>query len=127
DAARRRKERHRERRSRQRGRHPRLLDPRSGVGGRRGHLAEGPPALPLSGRVIDRGPGVRRRPGDIARVSDLGVFAVLHSLRAIREFEPDPIPDDAIATVRYAGTRAPSPHNSQPWAYIVLRVPASWA
>ena len=60
-------------------------------------------------------------------MSDLGVFDVLHSLRAIREFEPDPIPDDAIATILEAGTRAPSPQNSQPWAFIVVRDPATRA
>ena len=60
-------------------------------------------------------------------MSDLGVFDVLHSLRAIREFEPDPIPDDAIATILEAGTRAPSPQNSQPWAFIVVRDPGTRA
>jgi nitroreductase len=52
---------------------------------------------------------------------DIGVFEALHSLRAIRQFEPDPVPDDAIATILEAGTRAPSPQNSQPWAFIVVR------
>jgi nitroreductase len=52
---------------------------------------------------------------------DIGVFEAIHSLRAIRQFEPDPIPDDAIATILEAGTRAPSPQNSQPWAFIVVR------
>ena len=60
-------------------------------------------------------------------MAELGVFDVLHSLRAIREFEPDPIPDDAIATILEAGTRAPSPQNSQPWAFIVVRDPATRA
>ena len=52
---------------------------------------------------------------------DLGVFDAIHSLRAIRSFEPDPIPDEAIASILEAGTRAPSPQNSQPWAFIVVR------
>jgi len=52
---------------------------------------------------------------------DIGVFEAIHSLRAIREFDADPVPDDAIATILEAGTRAPSPQNSQPWAFIVVR------
>ena len=52
---------------------------------------------------------------------DIGVFEAIHSLRAIRAFEPDPVPDEAIATILEAATRAPSPQNSQPWAFIVVR------
>jgi len=58
---------------------------------------------------------------------DLSVFEAIHSLRAIREFESDPIPEDAIASILEAGTRAPSPQNSQPWAFIVVRDPAARA
>ena len=58
---------------------------------------------------------------------DLSVFDAVHSLRAIREFESDPVPEDAIASILEAGTRAPSPQNSQPWAFIVVRDPATRA
>jgi len=58
---------------------------------------------------------------------DLSVFDAVHSLRAIRAFEPDPLPEDAIASILEAGTRAPSPQNSQPWAFIVVREPATRA
>jgi len=58
---------------------------------------------------------------------DIGVFEAIHSLRAIRAFEPDPVPDDAITTILEAGTRAPSPQNSQPWAFIVVRDPTTRA
>jgi nitroreductase len=58
---------------------------------------------------------------------DLSVFDAVHSLRAIRAFEPDPVPEDAIASILEAGTRAPSPQNSQPWAFIVVRDPSTRA
>jgi nitroreductase len=58
---------------------------------------------------------------------DLSVFDAVHSLRAIRAFEPEPVPEDAIASILEAGTRAPSPQNSQPWAFIVVRDPATRA
>ena len=58
---------------------------------------------------------------------DLGVFDAIHSLRAIRQFEPDAVPDEAIATILEAATRAPSPQNSQPWAFIVVRDAATRA
>jgi len=58
---------------------------------------------------------------------DLSVFDAVHSLRAIRAFEPDPVPEEAIASILEAGTRAPSPQNSQPWAFIVVRDPATRA
>jgi len=58
---------------------------------------------------------------------DIGVFEAIHSLRAIRQFEPDPVPGDAIATILEAATRAPSPQNSQPWAFIVVTDPGTRA
>jgi len=58
---------------------------------------------------------------------DIGVFEAIHSLRAIRQFESDPVPGDAIATILEAATRAPSPQNSQPWAFIVVTDPVTRA
>ncbi len=52
---------------------------------------------------------------------DLGVFEAIDSLRAIRAFAPDPIADDVIERILGAGIRAPSPQNSQPWAFVVVR------
>jgi nitroreductase len=41
--------------------------------------------------------------------------------RAIRRFRPDRIPDDDLATIMFAATRAPSGSNRQPFRFIVLR------
>lgn len=49
---------------------------------------------------------------------------VIFSLRAIRRFRPDPIPDDDLRAVLDAAIRAPSGGNTQPWRFIVIRDPA---
>jgi nitroreductase len=52
---------------------------------------------------------------------ELGVFEAIYSLRAVRHFRPDPVPDDVIERILDAAIRAPSPQNSQPWAFVVVR------
>ncbi|MGZ4208924.1 MAG: nitroreductase family protein [Actinomycetota bacterium] len=58
---------------------------------------------------------------------DVGVFEAIHSLRGIRRFEGDEIAEGDILTILEAATRAPSPQNSQPWAFVVVRDPATRA
>jgi nitroreductase len=41
--------------------------------------------------------------------------------RSIRRYLPDPVPEDALAKILWAGTRAPSGTNRQPFRFIVLR------
>src|SRR3954447_2429166 len=41
--------------------------------------------------------------------------------RAIRRFRPDPIPDEDLAEMFFAATRAPSGSNRQPFRFLVLR------
>jgi len=53
----------------------------------------------------------------------LGALDAIRTLRSVRRFRPDPIPDDALATILEAATRAPSGGNGQPWQFIVLRDP----
>ena len=43
------------------------------------------------------------------------------STRAIRRYRPDPIPDDDLARMFFAATRAPSGSNRQPFRFVVLR------
>ena len=47
----------------------------------------------------------------------------IFSLRAIRRFRPDPIPDEDLRTILEAAIRAPSGGNTQPWRFIVVRDP----
>ena len=45
----------------------------------------------------------------------------LVTTRAIRRFRDEPIPDDALATMFFAATRAPTGSNRQPFRFVVLR------
>jgi len=45
----------------------------------------------------------------------------LCTTRAIRRFTADPIPDDALAAMFFAATRAPTGSNRQPFRFVVLR------
>ena len=47
----------------------------------------------------------------------------MFSLRAIRRFKPDPVPDADVRDLLAAATRAPSPSNLQPWHFVVVRDP----
>jgi nitroreductase len=46
---------------------------------------------------------------------------VVTTTRAIRRYRPDPIPDEDLAAMFFAATRAPSGSNRQPFRFIVLR------
>jgi nitroreductase len=41
--------------------------------------------------------------------------------RAIREFDGRPLPDEAVRTILWAGRRAQSSKNSQPWYFLAIR------
>ncbi|MEQ8233536.1 MAG: nitroreductase family protein [Gammaproteobacteria bacterium] len=51
---------------------------------------------------------------------DPGLFATMHSLRAMRRLKPDPVPDALIERILDAAVCAPSGQNSQPWAFLVV-------
>jgi nitroreductase len=48
-------------------------------------------------------------------------FDVVTSTRAIRRYRPDPIPEEDLARMFFAATRAPSGSNRQPFRFVVLR------
>ena len=52
---------------------------------------------------------------------DIGLLEGLCTTRAIRRYRPDPIPDDDLATMLFAATRAPSGSNRQLFRFLVLR------
>jgi nitroreductase len=41
--------------------------------------------------------------------------------RAVREFDPGPLPDEAVGRILRAGRRAQSSKNTQPWHFIAIR------
>jgi nitroreductase len=54
---------------------------------------------------------------------EMGIFETMRTLRAIRRYKPDPIPNEVVAQILEAGTLAPSGGNGQPWQFIILRHP----
>lgn len=57
-----------------------------------------------------------------ARLS-LPLGEALFSLRALRRFRPDPLPDAALNDILQAAIRAPSGGNLQNWHFVVLQDP----
>jgi nitroreductase len=49
----------------------------------------------------------------------LDAFETISSLRAVRAFDPRPIPPDVLERILEAGRRAPSSMNEQRWAFVV--------
>ena len=56
---------------------------------------------------------------------DLGLFDAIDTQRSFRRFTDEPVSDAAIERMLEAARKAPSPTNSQPWAFIVIRDPAT--
>jgi nitroreductase len=54
-------------------------------------------------------------------MAEIGVFEALYTARALRRLKPDPVPDELIARVVEAGTRAGSGGNAQNWGFVVAR------
>ncbi len=52
---------------------------------------------------------------------EIGLFEAMYTQRAIRQFKPDPVPDDLVHKLIESATKAPSGGNSQPWRFIVIR------
>ena len=53
------------------------------------------------------------------------VFDCIRNRRTVREFRPDPIPEDVLLKILQAGRWAPSSSNSQPWHFVVVQDPAT--
>lgn len=53
----------------------------------------------------------------------MDVFEAMGTARSMRWFKPDPVPDELIDKVLWAGTRASSPNNTQCWDFIVVTDP----
>jgi nitroreductase len=51
----------------------------------------------------------------------IGLLDGIASTRAIRRYRDEPVPDDALNTMLFAATRAPSGSNRQPFRFLVLR------
>ena len=60
----------------------------------------------------------------MAAEGDPGLFESIYSMRALRRFRPDPIPDEVLFQLFDAAIRAPSGQNAQDWRFIVITDPA---
>ena len=49
------------------------------------------------------------------------VYEGVQSRRTVRNFKPDPLPEDLVFRIVQAGRCAPSSSNSQPWHFIVVQ------
>jgi len=49
------------------------------------------------------------------------VAEVIGSRRSVRRFKPDPIPDEVINKILWAGTRAPTAGGREQWLFIVVK------
>ncbi len=50
-----------------------------------------------------------------------GLLELLRKRRSVREFKPDPVPDECIEKILEAGRWAMSGANGQPWEFILLK------
>lgn len=55
---------------------------------------------------------------------DPGLFETMYTMRALRRFKPDPIPEEVLFQLFDAAIRAPSGQNVQDWRWIVITDPA---
>jgi nitroreductase/uncharacterized protein YndB with AHSA1/START domain len=67
--------------------------------------------------------GMRRLVEDGFDVSGGDLFEAVHTLRSVRSFRPDALPDSVLRAIIEAATRAPSARNAQPWYFLVVRDP----
>src|SRR5439155_9431167 len=54
-----------------------------------------------------------------------GLVEVLRGRRSVRRYTERDVPDDAVRSILESALWAPSPHNSQPWRFAVLRSAAA--
>ena len=50
----------------------------------------------------------------------MNVSDAIHTRRAVRQFKPDPLPEELMRAILQAGRRSQSSKNSQPWRYIAI-------
>ncbi len=49
------------------------------------------------------------------------VFECVRRRRTVREFKPDPIPEEVVLRLLQAGRWSPSSSNSQPWHFVAIQ------
>ena len=57
----------------------------------------------------------------------MNVSEAIRTKRAVRQFKPDPVPEDLILKIVDSARRSQSSKNSQPWQFVVVRDRATLA
>ena len=52
---------------------------------------------------------------------EMSLLRGINTLRSVRKFRQDPVPDEIIRSILRAATRAASGSNAQPWEFVVVR------
>src|SRR5712691_2553292 len=52
---------------------------------------------------------------------EMSVLDGINSLRSVRKFKPDPIPEDKVRAILESASKAASGSNTQPWEFVVVR------
>jgi nitroreductase len=52
--------------------------------------------------------------------SDMSLLDGINSLRSVRKFNPDEIPEDKLKVVLECASKAASGSNTQPWEFVVV-------
>jgi nitroreductase len=55
---------------------------------------------------------------------EIGLFAAIRTMRAMRRLKPDPVPDELLREIIEAGICAPSGGDAQHWRFIVVKDPS---
>ena len=53
--------------------------------------------------------------------SELSLLKGINTLRSVRKFKPDPVPDASIKAIVEAASKAASGSNTQPWEFVIVR------
>ncbi len=75
---------------------------------------------PTGGAPTETGVTINSQPhrgNDPIRVS---IEQAIRGRRSVRRYRPDPVPDEDVSAVLDAARWAPSPHNAEPWRFVVL-------
>src|SRR5438045_2294246 len=83
--------------------------------------APGPAGAPASSSLTESAQGE----GGYLSIMSNPVFEAIRTLLAVREYQEQGVPDDAIRRVVEAGRLTASARNLQPWHFVVVREPKS--
>ncbi len=53
----------------------------------------------------------------------MNVSEAIRTKRAVRQFKPEPLPEEVVKTILNAGRRAQSAKNTQPWRFMAIQDP----